>query len=414
MKSFLEKFHALDPKQKKRVTFFLLMALVCIGGYWGYGKRQKEMASTVTVTEREEPRYVGFDQDLVQKTIVRDLQAKGDKASEEIRVLKEELAQLKENRNSSGPSVVPPPLHNPSKEKKSGTTTNESKEDLKLPTVDEIKNQSSATKRQPSFVPPVPSGSNAPVPAPVTKEYIGGIGALKNSSAPAIEKSEEKKKTKRTVYLPPSFMTAHLITGGDISTSGNGKSDPEPLFLRVQAPAVLPGNVRANLRSCFFVAEATGRLDKERAIVRLNSLSCIGSEDQAVIDEPVKGFVVDSDAKNGLAGRVVSRMGASLARAFIAGGLEGAGNAFSQSSQIQSVSGLTGTTTSVVDTGQLKKSAIGGALSTSAETLKDVYVDLVKQATPVIEIKADRKVTVFISEGVELEIKDLTIGGIDQ
>ncbi|MCD6389481.1 MAG: hypothetical protein J7L69_08715 [Desulfobulbaceae bacterium] len=62
-----------------------------------------------------------------------------------------------------------------------------------------------------------------------------------------------KKKDKRTVYLPPSCMEAMLLTGFDASTSGEGKNNPEPLLLRIQAPAVLPNDVKANLRGCFLL-----------------------------------------------------------------------------------------------------------------------------------------------------------------
>jgi conjugal transfer pilus assembly protein TraB len=199
-------------------------------------------------------------------------------------------------------------------------------------------------------------------------------------------------------------MEAMLLTGFDASTSGDGKNNPEPLLLRIQAPAVLPNDVKANLRGCFIIAEAVGRLNKERADVRLVSLSCIGRKGQAVIDTTVKGFVTDSDSKVGLSGRVVSKMGAATARAVVAGIFGGAGDALQASSLTQSTSAL-GTTT-IVDSDQLAKAAAGGGLSEGAKTLHELYLDLAKQATPVIEVGAAKKVTVVISEGKELEIKD--------
>lgn len=237
------------------------------------------------------------------------------------------------------------------------------------------------------------------------EKIIGGIGILSNQAGPSVTKDQvDKKKESRTVYLPPSFMEAMLLTGFDASTSGDGKNNPEPLLLRIQAPAVLPNDVKANLRGCFIIAEAVGRLNKERADVRLVSLSCIGRKGQAVIDTTVKGFVTDSDSKVGLSGRVVSKMGAATARAVVAGIFGGAGDALQASSLTQSTSAL-GTTT-LVDSDQLAKSAVGGGLSEGAKTLHELYLDLAKQATPVIEVGAAKKVTVVISEGKELTIKD--------
>ncbi len=82
-------------------------------------------------------------------------------------------------------------------------------------------------------------------------------------------------------------MEAQLLTGFDASTSGKGSTNPEPLLLRIQTPAVLPNDIKANLSGCFVIAEAVGRLDKERADVRLVSLSCLSNEGKAIIDAPV-------------------------------------------------------------------------------------------------------------------------------
>jgi len=54
----------------------------------------------------------------------------------------------------------------------------------------------------------------------------------------------------------------------------------------------------------------------------------------------------------------------------------------------------------------LAKSAAGGALTEGSKTLHDLYLDLAKQATPVIEVGAAKSVTVVVSEGKELAIKN--------
>ena len=138
--------------------------------------------------------------------------------------------------------------------------------------------------------------------------------------------------------------------------------------------------------------------------MRLVSLSCIGRNGQAVIDTTVKGFVTDSDSKVGLSGRVVSKMGAATARAVVAGIFGGAGDALQASSLTQSTSALG--TTAIVDSDQLTKSAAGSGLAEGSKTLQELYLDLAKQATPVIEVGAAKEVTVVISEGKQLEIKE--------
>lgn len=194
------------------------------------------------------------------------------------------------------------------------------------------------------------------------------------------------------------------MTGFDASTSGKGTNNPEPLLLRIQTPAVLPNDIKANLAGCFVIAEAVGRLDKERADVRLVSLSCLSNEGKAIIDTQVKGFVTDSDSKVGLSGRVVSRMGAATARTIVAGFFGGMGDMLKSSATTQSTSAL-GTTTTI-DSGQVAKYSIGGGLSEGAASLHDFYLSLAKQATPVIEVGAAKEITVVISEGSDLEIRE--------
>lgn len=292
---------------------------------------------------------------------------------------------------------------------------------------------------------PLPPGTRPQGAAPQKPptEMVGGIATFPNSDtagksssgkgtgkaagkaqegsdpSPGEENGGDQKKKARgpgkedplKVYLPPSILPAKLLTGLDASTTGGGKGNPEPVLLRVQAPAILPNAVRANLRGCFIVAEGAGRLDKERIDVRLLSLNCIDKGGHAVIATKIKGFVTDEDGKGGLSAHVVSKMGAASARAFLAGGIKGIGDAFSSSSMSQSVSPLGAT--QIVDTGALGRAALGGGVSKGIEPLLDLYVDLAKQAAPVLEKIPGANVTAIVTEGVDLDIQlyDRRIGG---
>ncbi|MEK6194488.1 MAG: TraB/VirB10 family protein, partial [Deltaproteobacteria bacterium] len=246
-------------------------------------------------------------------------------------------------------------------------------------------NQSSAIPGQPEDAPvmrnmgPEPQGGRGGG-RQQAKKIVGKISVVSNPVTPL--PIDDGKKKGRTVYLPPSFMEAILLTGFDAATSSGGKGGTsEPLLLRIQTPAVLPNDIKANLSGCFVIAEAVGRLDKELADVRLVSLSCLSNEGSAVIDTPIKGFVTDSDSKVGLSGRVVSRMGASTARAIIAGFFGGAGDALKAAATTTTTTGLGGVTTSI-DAAQIGKYALGGGLSEGANTLQEFYMDLAKQTTP--------------------------------
>jgi len=376
-----ERFNQLTPVQKNIVVWAVVGASVLFVIVVGYKTSRTPVPEQVV--QRERPREISLEPDLIQKTMLREQR----KEIEEIQAQLTTLADEKNNLGQPKPaeSVNEPPLP-------------------AIPSAEQIAKAAGPVFADQGQRFPAPPHSTPP--PPMEEKIIGGIEILSNQDASAIITHEptDKKKDKRTVYLPPSFMEAMLLTGFDASTSGEGKNNPEPLLLRIQAPAVLPNDVKANLRGCFIIAEAVGRLNKERADVRLVSLSCIGRKGQAVIDATIKGFVTDSDSKVGLSGRVVSKMGAATARAVVAGLFGGAGDAIQSSSLTQSTSALG--TTAIIDSDDLLKASVGGGLSEGAKTLSDLYLDLAKQATPVIEVGAAKKVTVVISEGKELEIKE--------
>ena len=385
--SIKDRFNRLTPFQKNLCIWSLVGAGALLIVVVGYKASRSPVAERVR--NQEKTREISLEPDLIQKTMLREQR-------KEIEAMQGQLAKLTKAEENRSRAIVPsPPV--PAK--------NQLPE---IPTADEVALGATSVPPYGSAMAPrypAPPPVHTP-PPPKEEKIIGGIGFLssQNPAPPAAKEAADKKKAERTVYLPPSFMEAMLLTGFDASTSGEGKNNPEPLLLRIQAPAVLPNDVKANLRGCFIIAEAVGKLNKERADVRLVSLSCIGRKGQAVIDATVKGFVTDSDSKVGLSGRVVSKMGAATARAVVAGIFGGAGNALQASTLTQSTTALG--TTSVVDQNQLAKSAAGGGLAEGSKTLHDLYLDLAKQATPVIEVGAAKSVTVVVSEGKELAIKN--------
>lgn len=260
-------------------------------------------------------------------------------------------------------------------------------------------------------VPPPPAAPAAPPapPAPPTERQVGAIGAatMQVAAEGSAAGGARSKKANRTIYLPPGFMKARLLTGIDALASRDATSNPEPIIARVQAPAVLPNDVKANLAGCFVIGNATGSLAKERVEIQLVSISCIDFDEHAVVDQPIKGFFVDADGKKGLSGKVVTRAGATLARSFIAGTIAGIAQSVEGTFGDVSTSALGSVRT--LDAGDAAKSGIAGGLSKSSDKLTDFYLDLARQAGPVVEVGAAKDVVVVIQEGLALEIKP-TVG----
>jgi conjugal transfer pilus assembly protein TraB len=236
-------------------------------------------------------------------------------------------------------------------------------------------------------------------------EFVGDIGTL--APPPGVKENtptDKGGKKNKKFYLPVSFMSAKLLTGLKAKTVDAAKGDPEPVLLRVQAPAVLPNEVRAQLEGCFVVAHGYGSLASEAYEARTVSLNCVDYSGRSVIEADITGYLADKDGSKGLSGLPVSKMGANLARLFLAGLVQGAGNAFQQSAVTTSVSPLGATQT--VDSGQLERAGVGRGISQASGELTRVYVDLVRQSSPVIEVGPGKDVTVVITQGVWLEVTD--------
>jgi len=375
-----EQFNQLTPGRKKTVIWCLAGIVILAITITGYNKRS---GKTETKATRQAAREIQLEADMIEKTMLKEQRQELNELKKTVQSLESGLQKMDEHFTATKLPDIP------------------SADQVAQPAA--IASPSVEPIREEQWPEPPSQAGNPLTPAPKEKKIIGEISVLSNQEATTVE-SDQKKKA-RTVYLPPSFMEAKLLTGFDAATSGQGKNNPEPLLLRIQTPAVLPNDVKTNLAGCFVMAEAVGRLDKERADVRLVSLSCLSNEGKAIIDTPVKGFVTDADSKVGLSGRVVSKMGAATARTIVAGFFGGMGDMLKATATTQSVSPL-GTTTTV-DSSQVAKYGVGGGLSEGARSLHDFYLSLARQATPVIEVGAAKEITVIVSEGKELEIREI-------
>jgi len=204
-------------------------------------------------------------------------------------------------------------------------------------------------------------------------------------------------------------MEATLLSGLAAPTTSAGKNNPLPILMRIKDLAVLPNKVKANLKGCFLIAEGVGNLADERVHARLLTLSCISRKGSAVIDQSIKGFIVDSDGKVGLKGIVTAKMGAMLARSALTGFLGGIGDAVDQSSMTSSFSAATGTNQqwfTDTDTKNMTRAGVGKGISNAMKDLQKFYLQLAEQTMPVIEVGATKTVTAVISEEVMLKIKD--------
>ncbi len=384
-----ETWKKLDPERKRKFVLAGSIAVVLLIGIGGYQMRSKPVP--VLRTEEKSTSLIQTP-GMLQKSLYQQSQRELAKRDRQMEDLRGQLATLMEKDQGDG--------------RQSGGGGHESKR-LDGPSID----RPVATVDDLNYPPPPPPGTvypSMPAPStgpPPTPEEIIAVGDIGMISAPVSDRGEDKKKADgQRIYLPPSFMAATLLSGLDAPTSETAKGSPVPALLRIKDLAVLPNSVKADLKGCFVIAEGLGNLADERAHMRLVSLSCLTREGQSVIDQKIKGFLVDQDGKIGLKGKVVSRMGSAIARSMIAGFFGGLGEYVTAQNTITSTSPL-GTTQTIDPNAALQYGAGSGLASAFKDTQK-FYLDLAKQALPVIEIGATKDVTLVIEEGTMLELQD--------
>jgi len=394
-----EKFEELDPEKKQKLVRGLLFLGLIVFALFAYHSRNQQ--KPVQKKEQEvgfkevQPKLGYLEKSLYYETTarVKALEKRLDRLSLELKALDKRLAEQDETQKRNAFKEI---------------------ENLRKE-IEILKKGSPVTPSKtggiaPGFqVPPPPPGKSSEETVRKRPRILGDIGHTGSPAQKAEMKTSSGKKHEETVYLSPSFVDADLISGFAAPTMEAAKTEPVRAFLRLRDLAILPNEVKQDLKGCFVIAEVRGNLADERAHLRLLRLSCIARDGASVIDEKVKGFVVDEDGKIGLRGRVVTRAGALLARSFIASFLEGFGNAYEQSSY-----DFTTTAAGQIRTlnpGQAAKAGLGKGIASASQNLSKFYLDMARQAFPVIEVGAEKRVVVVFDEGVELHIKKHCLGG---
>jgi len=386
---FKERWSTFPADTKKKMIISAVVLSVIIVSMLGYVATRTGRVATEP-KKQEQARDITLDKGVLEKTQITEAQQRYAEMQKQI----EEIKKQQEEKEKEIEALK--------KEKEEKEKAAQKAPQMQLPPVPPPPSQGELQGGLPGGVPPA-SPSGIKVPELPKEEVIGGIGRVSQTIEKKDDASKDTKK-KKTYYLPTSFMEATLLSGLDAPAISKGEGSPVPTLFRIKAPAVLPNSVKANLRGCFVIAEGLGSLADERAHLRLVTISCIDRKGNAVIDQKIKGFVVDNDGKIGLRGRVVSKMGSLLARSLIAGLFSGLGNVAGVAAYDYNVTG--DGTVSTIKSSDIAKAAIGGAVQQAAGELQRFYLDLARQTIPVIEIQATRTVTLVVSEGLELEVKE--------
>ena len=218
-------------------------------------------------------------------------------------------------------------------------------------------------------------------------------------------------------WLPAgSHAEAVVLAGVDASAGVASQGDPRPVLLRITGPAwtaAADGTaLSVDLEGCTVTGAAYGDLSSEKIYVRLRKMTCAGATPGTVVETEVAGFVAGS-GKAGVRGPVVSREGALVEKAFLAGLVSGAGQGVSNAFQPQAVA--TGTTAAVANTGlgDIGRAGLGAGAASAGQKVADYMIRRAEQYQPVIQLMSGTRVTVVFLEGAGLQGLGLDGIGLD-
>ena len=223
------------------------------------------------------------------------------------------------------------------------------------------------------------------------------------SGAPAIEAWKPL-----TTWLPAgSHAEAVVLAGVDASAGISSQGDPRPVLLRLIGPAwtaAAGGSaLQVDVAGCTVTGAAHGDLSSEKVYARLRTLTCAGPEPGSVIETEVAGFIAGS-GKTGVRGPVVSREGALVQKAFLAGLVSGAGQSAAQAFQPQAVA-TGGGNAAVANTGlmDIGRAGLGAGAASAGQKVADYLIRRAEQYQPVIQLRAGTRVSVVFLEGARLD-----------
>ncbi|MDE0711398.1 MAG: TraB/VirB10 family protein [Rhodospirillales bacterium] len=211
-----------------------------------------------------------------------------------------------------------------------------------------------------------------------------------------------------STWLPAgSHAEAVVLAGVDASAGISSQGDPRPLLLRLIGPAwtaAADGSaLQVDVAGCTVTGAAHGDLSSEKVYARLRTLTCAGPEPGSVIETEVAGFIAGS-GKTGVRGPVVSREGALVQKAFLAGLVSGAGQGAAQAFQPQAVA-TGGGDAAVANTGlmDIGRAGLGAGAASAGQKVADYLIRRAEQYQPVIQLRSGTRVSVVFLEGARLD-----------
>ncbi len=210
-----------------------------------------------------------------------------------------------------------------------------------------------------------------------------------------------------SVWLPAgAHAQAVVLAGVDASAGVSSQGDPRPVLLRIAGPAWTAAEdgvaLAVDIDGCTVTGAAHGDLSSEKVYVRFRTMTCAGPRPGTVVETPVAGFVAGS-GKTGVRGPVVSREGALVEKAFLAGTISGVGQGVAQAFQPQAVAAGGGAAVANTALSDIGRAGLGAGASSAGQKVADYMIRRAEQYQPVIQLQAGTKVTLVFLEGARID-----------
>ncbi|MCY4407554.1 MAG: hypothetical protein OXC15_14385 [Rhodospirillaceae bacterium] len=215
-----------------------------------------------------------------------------------------------------------------------------------------------------------------------------------------------------SAWLPAgAHAEAVVLAGVDASAGVSSQGDPRPVLLRITGPAWTAAEdgtaLQVDVDGCTVTGAAHGDLSSEKVYVRFRTMTCAGPEPGTVVETDVAGFVAGS-GKTGVRGPVVSREGALVEKAFLAGMVSGVGQGVAQAFQPQAVATGTGATVANSALSDIGRAGLGAGASSAGQKVADYMIRRAEQYQPVVQLQAGTKVTLVFLEGARIDGRPAT------
>ena len=253
------------------------------------------------------------------------------------------------------------------------------------------------------------TGRGPVVPAPMieTFELEGAPRSSMHDSRSGPELVADAVAKPVAAWLPAgAHAEAVVLAGVDASAGVSSQGDPRPVLFRITGPAWTAAEdgtaLAVDVDGCTVTGAAHGDLSSEKVYARFRTMTCAGPEPGTVVETEVAGFVAGS-GKTGVRGPVVSREGALVEKAFLAGLVSGLGQGVSGAFAPQAVASGAGAAVANQGLGDIGRAGLGAGASSAGQKVADYMIRRAEQYQPVVQLQAGTKVTLVFLEGSRID-----------